>query len=96
MTSLAKDIIREPEPLTPGPEDTQNPTQAHSASPSPRPSNRSLTDPDPSSLKIKKRIIVCCDGTWQDGLSVKERWKYTNILRLSRAINHVDYRLYVY
>ncbi|KAI0669822.1 hypothetical protein C8Q78DRAFT_976460 [Trametes maxima] len=39
-----------------------------------------------------KRIIVCCDGTWQDGIIVKQRWKYTNILRLARAINHVDNR----
>lgn len=41
---------------------------------------------------IKKRIVVCCDGTWQDGIIVKERWKYTNILKLSRALNHVDVR----
>ncbi|KAH9898325.1 hypothetical protein C8Q73DRAFT_641764 [Cubamyces lactineus] len=41
-----------------------------------------------------KRIIVCCDGTWQDGVVVSQRWKYTNILasRLARAINHVDDR----
>ncbi|KAI0335197.1 hypothetical protein GY45DRAFT_1342733 [Cubamyces sp. BRFM 1775] len=39
-----------------------------------------------------KRIIVCCDGTWQDGIVVSQRWKYTNILRLARAINHVDDR----
>ncbi|KAI9069965.1 hypothetical protein FKP32DRAFT_1558689, partial [Trametes sanguinea] len=39
-----------------------------------------------------KRIIVCCDGTWQDGIVVNQRWKYTNILRLARAINHVDER----
>jgi len=46
--------------------------------------------------RVKKRVIVCCDGwvlkniihtfndsagrTWQDGIDVKERWKYTNIL----------------
>ncbi|KAI0094838.1 hypothetical protein BDY19DRAFT_988637 [Irpex rosettiformis] len=41
---------------------------------------------------IIKRIIVCCDGTWQDGLVAKERWKYTNVLRLARAINHTDER----
>ncbi|EIW64595.1 uncharacterized protein TRAVEDRAFT_111927 [Trametes versicolor FP-101664 SS1] len=39
-----------------------------------------------------KRIVVCCDGTWQDGIVVSQRWKYTNILRLARAINHVDDR----
>jgi len=45
-------------------------------------------------LKTKKRIIVCCDGTWQDGLDVvvKERWKYTNVLKLTRALNHHDER----
>ncbi|KAG9314326.1 hypothetical protein JVU11DRAFT_5117 [Chiua virens] len=45
-----------------------------------------------STLKTKKRIIVCCDGTWQDGVVVKERWKYTNILKLSRALHHHDER----
>ncbi|KAI0724628.1 hypothetical protein C8T65DRAFT_714709 [Cerioporus squamosus] len=39
-----------------------------------------------------KRIIVCCDGTWQDGLDARQKWKYTNILRLARSINHVDER----
>lgn len=42
--------------------------------------------------RIKKRIILCCDGTWQDGITVNQRWKYTNVLRLARAINHVDER----
>jgi uncharacterized protein (DUF2235 family) len=42
--------------------------------------------------RIKKRVIVCCDGTWQDGIIVKERWKYTNILRLARTIHHEDRR----
>ncbi|KAI0778260.1 hypothetical protein BD413DRAFT_465094 [Trametes elegans] len=41
----------------------------------------------------RKRIIVCCDGTWQDGIVVNQRWKYTNVLRLARAINHVDDRV---
>ncbi|KAI9445014.1 hypothetical protein H4582DRAFT_1805459 [Lactarius indigo] len=57
-----------------------------------RTGGRSYTDPNPLSSKVKKRIIVCCDGTWQDGLVINERWKYTNILRLSRAIHHVDER----
>ncbi|KAI0651927.1 hypothetical protein C8Q79DRAFT_1005177 [Trametes meyenii] len=47
----------------------------------------------PASSPNHKRIIVCCDGTWQDGIIVKQRWKYTNILRLARAINHVDNRV---
>ncbi|KAI0788471.1 hypothetical protein C8Q75DRAFT_234182 [Abortiporus biennis] len=42
--------------------------------------------------RLKKRIIVCCDGTWQDGLIVSQRWKYTNVLKLARAINHLDER----
>ncbi|KAI0068241.1 hypothetical protein BV25DRAFT_1793249 [Artomyces pyxidatus] len=53
-----------------------------------------MTNPEPSNLKIKKRIVVCCDGTWQDGIVMNQRWKYTNILRLSRAINHVDERFF--
>ncbi|KAF9229239.1 hypothetical protein BS17DRAFT_10792 [Gyrodon lividus] len=54
---------------------------------------RAATEPTPISVsKTKKRIIVCCDGTWQDGVIVKERWKYTNVLKLSRALNHVDER----
>ncbi|TFY67145.1 hypothetical protein EVJ58_g1816 [Rhodofomes roseus] len=27
-----------------------------------------------------KRLIVCCDGTWQDGIVVNAKWKYTNVL----------------
>ncbi|KAJ8591826.1 hypothetical protein M405DRAFT_860232 [Rhizopogon salebrosus TDB-379] len=42
--------------------------------------------------RFKKRIIVCCDGTWQDGVIAKELWKHTNILKLSRAFNNVDER----
>ncbi|KAJ7071072.1 hypothetical protein C8F01DRAFT_413906 [Mycena amicta] len=39
-----------------------------------------------------KRIIVCCDGTWQDGVSTADRQSYTNILRIARTINHEDTR----
>ncbi|KAH9950393.1 hypothetical protein B0H21DRAFT_723255 [Amylocystis lapponica] len=58
---------------------------------------RSLSLPmaDSNPRLLKKRIIVCCDGTWMDGIVVTERWKYTNVLRLSRAINHVDTRFNV-
>ncbi|TFY81555.1 hypothetical protein EWM64_g2456, partial [Hericium alpestre] len=52
-----------------------------------RAGDRSLTDPDPMRLRIKKRIIVCCDGTWQDGIVVRERWKYTNVLVKARKGN---------
>ncbi|KAH7925206.1 hypothetical protein BV22DRAFT_1129222 [Leucogyrophana mollusca] len=53
---------------------------------------RAATEPLRPTPAMKKRIIVCCDGTWQDGVVVKERWKYTNVLKLSRALNHVDNR----
>ncbi|KAF7347868.1 DUF2235 domain-containing protein [Mycena venus] len=42
--------------------------------------------------RVKKRIIVCCDGTWQDGVLTENRQSYTNILRLARTINHEDSR----
>ncbi|KAF5384893.1 hypothetical protein D9615_001489 [Tricholomella constricta] len=43
-------------------------------------------------IRVPKRIVVCCDGTWQDGVSNEERSSYTNILRLARTINHEDER----
>ncbi|KZS95997.1 hypothetical protein SISNIDRAFT_451651 [Sistotremastrum niveocremeum HHB9708] len=39
-----------------------------------------------------KRIIVCCDGTWQDGIVKKHRWQYSNVLKLARCLNHEDTR----
>ncbi|OSD03140.1 hypothetical protein PYCCODRAFT_1366050 [Trametes coccinea BRFM310] len=54
--------------------------------------SQSPTAPAQQLSRGHKRIIVCCDGTWQDGIVVNQRWKYTNILRLARAINHVDDR----
>ncbi|CAK5280206.1 unnamed protein product [Mycena citricolor] len=42
--------------------------------------------------RVKKRIVVCCDGTWQDGVSTANRQAYTNILRLARTVNHEDTR----
>ncbi|KAF7310874.1 DUF2235 domain-containing protein [Mycena chlorophos] len=39
-----------------------------------------------------KRIIVCCDGTWEDGVTMTNRQSYTNILRLARTMNHEDTR----
>lgn len=65
-----------------------------SSSKSPR---RVSTDPtsvaskELSRLRTKKRIIVCCDGTWQDGIS-EYRSRFSNVLRLARAINHEDER----
>lgn len=62
------------------------------ASTSIRQLSRVFTDDLVKKDSIKKRIIVCCDGTWQDGVVVKERWKYTNILKLSRALDLIDVR----
>jgi uncharacterized protein (DUF2235 family) len=45
-----------------------------------------------SPARVKKRIIVCCDGTWEDGVTITNRQSYTNILRLARTINHEDNR----
>ncbi|KAI0004139.1 hypothetical protein BJV74DRAFT_763443 [Russula compacta] len=69
---------------------TQDASKKHGAFPRAR--ERSYTEVKPSQ-KIRKIIIVCCDGTWNDGVVISERWKYTNVLRLSRAIHHVDVRL---
>lgn len=41
---------------------------------------------------VHKRIIVCCDGTWQDGIEKKYRWQYSNILKLARAFHREDRR----
>ncbi|KAG1801667.1 uncharacterized protein HD556DRAFT_899124 [Suillus plorans] len=53
---------------------------------------RASSEPFRVGAKFKKRIIVCCDGTWQDGLIAKECWQQTNILKLSRGLEHVDER----
>ncbi|KAJ7169841.1 hypothetical protein C8R46DRAFT_214095 [Mycena filopes] len=62
---------------------TQRPTDQDSDASRPLPVTR-----------VKKRIIVCCDGTWQDGVSTENRQSYTNILRLARTINHEDDRFH--
>ncbi|KDQ63599.1 hypothetical protein JAAARDRAFT_29620 [Jaapia argillacea MUCL 33604] len=54
--------------------------------------SRKATVPNSNPTRIKKRIVVCCDGTWQDGLSVDAKWKYTNVLRIARMINRHDDR----
>ncbi|KAJ7492661.1 hypothetical protein FB451DRAFT_1219174 [Mycena latifolia] len=54
--------------------------------------NALVLSPPHELTRIKKRIIVCCDGTWQDGVSTENRQSYTNILRLARTINHEDSR----
>ncbi|KAK1233033.1 hypothetical protein PQX77_003836 [Marasmius sp. AFHP31] len=55
------------------------------------------TDPTSRAIeRVKKRIVVCCDGTWQDGISENRRL-YTNVLRnaaqrLARTMNQEDVR----
>jgi uncharacterized protein (DUF2235 family) len=36
-----------------------------------------------------KRLIVCCDGTWNDADSAAE---FTNVVRIARAIKPIDTR----
>ncbi|KAG0146144.1 hypothetical protein CROQUDRAFT_657776 [Cronartium quercuum f. sp. fusiforme G11] len=38
------------------------------------------------SKRLHKRIIVCCDGTWQNGLQANDPRQATNVLRLARSI----------
>ncbi|KAM0750718.1 hypothetical protein T439DRAFT_325770 [Meredithblackwellia eburnea MCA 4105] len=40
----------------------------------------------PSIPPARKRIIACCDGTWNNGLSEENKSGYTNVLRISRAL----------
>ncbi|KAG8735798.1 hypothetical protein FRC10_010150 [Ceratobasidium sp. 414] len=42
--------------------------------------------------RTPKRIIVCCDGTWQDGIISRQAWMYSNVLKLARCLNHDDER----
>ncbi|KAF5313082.1 hypothetical protein D9619_003538 [Psilocybe cf. subviscida] len=42
--------------------------------------------------RTHKRIVVCCDGTWQDGVAESKRARYTNVLRLARSFYHEDER----
>jgi hypothetical protein len=42
--------------------------------------------------RTPKRIIVCCDGTWQDGIIRRQTWMYSNVLKLARCLNHDDER----
>jgi hypothetical protein len=36
-----------------------------------------------------KRLIMCCDGTWNDADSAEE---FTNVVRIARAIKPIDTR----
>ncbi|KAK8907823.1 hypothetical protein ACHAPF_000696 [Botrytis cinerea] len=44
--------------------------------------------PDSKIKPARKRIIICCDGTWQSAVSGKENCP-SNVTRLCRAINSV-------
>ncbi|KJA29446.1 hypothetical protein HYPSUDRAFT_196803 [Hypholoma sublateritium FD-334 SS-4] len=69
-------------------------------SPSPSPSRsarRSLTAPDTyntSRAPKFKRIVVLCDGTWENGVDdpALQKATYTNVMRLARALHHEDHR----
>jgi uncharacterized protein (DUF2235 family) len=37
----------------------------------------------------QKRLVVCCDGTWNDADSAAE---FTNVVRIARAIKPIDGR----
>ncbi|CAA7265844.1 unnamed protein product [Cyclocybe aegerita] len=77
-----------------------SPPPSNAANTTPSKSPRRLhTDPEGEHssqdlrLKVFKRIVVCCDGTWQDGIS-QHRSRYTNVLRLARSIHHEDKRFH--
>lgn len=73
------------------------PNQSRDSSKSSRSPHRVSTDPTAEQTtkrtrpRFKKRIIVCSDGTWQDGLATS-RSQYSNVLRLARALDHEDTR----
>ncbi|KAF7877314.1 hypothetical protein EAF04_000997 [Stromatinia cepivora] len=46
------------------------------------------TFPDSQIKSARKRIIICCDGTWQSAVSGKDNCP-SNVTRLCRAINSV-------
>ncbi|KAF8526346.1 hypothetical protein BU17DRAFT_40748 [Hysterangium stoloniferum] len=60
--------------------------------PSPRGRTEALSSDDGEKQKVPKRLVVCCDGTWQDALVIDMPSKYTNILKLSRMMNLQDNR----
>ncbi|TFK20147.1 hypothetical protein FA15DRAFT_689251 [Coprinopsis marcescibilis] len=80
-----------------GAESSHRTPSPHSPNGTPNKSPRRLnTDPELASsnelrLRVSKRLILCCDGTWQDGIG-EHRSVYTNVLRLARTIHHADER----
>jgi uncharacterized protein (DUF2235 family) len=45
-------------------------------------------NPDFPSEKYRKRLILCCDGTWNDSISTD--YPLTNVSRITRCIPAVD------
>ncbi|KJA29447.1 hypothetical protein HYPSUDRAFT_127796 [Hypholoma sublateritium FD-334 SS-4] len=67
---------------------TSSQSQHSSASPE-HPGERNATEGKRRSFK---RIVVLCDGTWEDGIRDQQRSSYTNVLRLARSLHHEDAR----
>lgn len=55
--------------------------------------NKISPDITNGSPRLQKRIIVCCDGTWNDGIKSAPN-KVTNVLKLSRCIFPEDRRTF--
>lgn len=36
-------------------------------------------------MRTKKRIIVCCDGTWQDGVEQKKYFGHSDLIRFAKC-----------
>ncbi|KAH9486976.1 hypothetical protein JR316_0001042 [Psilocybe cubensis] len=66
-------------------------TSRTSPSRSPR-RNHTVPLVEEDKMNTYRRIIVFCDGTWQDGISTQCS-KYTNVLRLARSVNRQDERM---
>jgi uncharacterized protein (DUF2235 family) len=46
-----------------------------------------MSDSASKSTRSKKRLFVCCDGTWNDSVSTDS--PLTNVSRLSRCVKEV-------
>ncbi|KAL0951250.1 hypothetical protein HGRIS_007968 [Hohenbuehelia grisea] len=78
--------------VTPPVVSSQAPSPGHSKSPRRLPTEPLPHETPHARIRVKKRLVICCDGTWQDGIGVKTASTYTNILRLARTINNEDER----
>lgn len=48
------------------------------------------TDMPPPSGIQSKRIIVCCDGTWENAVGEDSEKPQTNVTRISRAVKQIS------